>query len=65
METEDPVVGGKVVSGVDGTDRLERLSAGVVSEVVCRFSEVELTVIGSEKMLSYKSLRLLRSCVFS
>ena len=65
IETEDPVVGGIVVTGVDGTERLERLFAGVVSEVVCWFSEVELTVIGSEKMLSYKSLRLLRSCVFS
>ena len=64
METEDAVVGAMVVTGVDVTERLKRLFAGVVSEVVSWFSEVELTAIGSEKMLSYKSLRLRCSCVF-
>ena len=49
METKDPVVGDMVVTCVDVKERLERLFADVVSEVVCWFSEVELTVIGSEK----------------
>ena len=41
----------EVVKGVDEVKRVERLFAGVVSDVICWFSEVKLTAVGPEENL--------------
>ena len=51
-EAEDVGGGGmEVVKGVDEVKRVERLFAGVVSDVICWFSEVKLTAVGPEENL--------------
>ena len=47
LKSEDVL--GMLVKGVDEVKWVERLFAGVVSDDICCFSEVKLTVIGSEE----------------